>query len=149
MHWKKESVGVPTVAWRKVIHFCISCLESWDDNFVGFQRCNHNVEYPEEDKKSRRGSLGGFGTSKLSANGWITANHQDENSNNGLDTKYRYRETQAVNRKKMVLRKSFLWINIFDININSNKKIYFESLFRTFLLYLAGSTSKAFPCASQ
>ena len=68
------------------------------DDFVGFQSWDEHVEDPEANEDGRSDGLDGFGAAQLASNGGVTTEHQDNDSEQSLNTEYRDGEAQAENK---------------------------------------------------
>lgn len=73
-------------------------LETGVDDFVGLQSGNEHVEDPEENKDGGSDGLDRFGTAQLAAHWRITSEHQNDDSQQSLNTEDRHGESQAAHR---------------------------------------------------
>lgn len=73
-------------------------LETGVDDFVGLQSGNEHVEDPEENKDGGSDGLDRFGTAQLAAHWRITSEHQNDDSQQSLNTEDRHGESQAAIR---------------------------------------------------
>ena len=70
-------------------------LESGLDDLVGLEGRNHDVEDPEEDEDAGGDGLDVLGAAQLAADGRASADEQDEDGEQGLDTEDSHGEAQA------------------------------------------------------
>ena len=75
-------------------------LEAGLDDLVGLESRNHDVEDPEEDEDAGGDGLDVLGAAQLAADGRASADEQDEDGEQGLDTEDSHGEAQAGKRIK-------------------------------------------------
>ena len=73
-------------------------LETGIDDFVGLQGGDEHVEDPEANEDGRSDGLDGFGAAQLASDSRVTTEHQDNDSEQSLNTEYRDGEAQAENK---------------------------------------------------